>query len=191
MTNESIGKPIQNTNMFVVDDAGNALPIGSIGEICISGVGVTPGYVNAEQKNTEKFIQINGQRAYRSGDLGRVRADGKFEFIGRNDNQVNLRGYRIELQEIERTISDCHGIGNVAVVLGHSKSGRNIVAYYQVEGNSTTDNRHLFEQLEALLPEYMMPFSLVEMKSLPKTSAGNQTELPAYCSLLAKTKLNR
>lgn len=171
-TNESIGKPIQNTNMFVVDDAGNALPIGSIGEICISGVGVTPGYVNAGQKNTEKFIQINGQRAYRSGDLGRVRADGKFEFIGRNDNQVNLRGYRIELQEIERTISDCHGIGNVAVVLGHSKSGRNIVAYYQVEGNSTTDNRHLFEQLEALLPEYMMPFSLVEMKSLPKTSAG-------------------
>ncbi|MQL46714.1 amino acid adenylation domain-containing protein [Photorhabdus khanii] len=171
-SNVSIGKPIQNTNMFVVDDNGTELPIGSIGEICISGVGVTPGYVNAEENNAEKFIHINNQRAYRTGDLGRMRADGTFEFIGRSDSQVNLRGYRIELEEIERVLSGCQDICSVAVVLGNLKSGRNIVGYYQVEGNALVDNRHLFEQLEALLPAYMMPYSLVELKSLPKTETG-------------------
>ena len=171
-SNVSIGKPIPNTNMFVVDENGFELPIGSIGEICISGIGVTTGYVNAEEKNAEKFIQINKQRAYRTGDLGRMRADGTFEFFGRNDSQINLRGYRIELEEIERVLIGCEGICSVAVVLGNLKSGRNIVGYYQVEGNTRIENRHLFEQLEALLPSYMVPHSLVEMKSLPKTETG-------------------
>jgi non-ribosomal peptide synthetase component F len=130
----TIGKPISNTQIYILDKWQNPLPIGAIGELCISGDGVGRGYLNRPELTAEKFVPnpfIKGKRMYKTGDLARWREDGNIEYIGRMDNQVKIRGLRIELGEIETAMTKYAGIKQAAVVDRKDENGRQyICAYY-------------------------------------------------------------
>ena len=113
----TIGKPLLNYEEFIVDSDGNELPTGVVGELYISGYGVARGYKNLEEQTKEKFIDFNGKRVYKSGDFAKWADNGEVVILGRMDNQVKLRGLRIELDEIQKAVYDFKGIKNAIVVL--------------------------------------------------------------------------
>jgi amino acid adenylation domain-containing protein len=155
-----IGTPIQNTEAYLLDSRQHLVPYGSIGEICIGGVGLARGYLNREELTKEKFIENPynpTERLYRTGDLGRWREDGNLEYLGRIDDQVKIRGYRIELGEIEQSISS------------HESSGQVVVIAYTT-GEATAEE--LKSYLKEKLPSYMVPNYYVRLDSIPLTSNG-------------------
>jgi amino acid adenylation domain-containing protein len=124
-----IGKPIANTQAYVLDNQGRPVPVGVVGELHVGGVQVARGYLNQPELTKEKFIfnvfdQRAGSRMYRTGDLVRWLADGNLEYVGRNDEQVKIRGYRIELGEVESVLGQCQGVRQGAVVI-HGEPGGN------------------------------------------------------------------
>ncbi|UFH41822.1 non-ribosomal peptide synthase/polyketide synthase [Flavobacterium cupriresistens] len=169
-----IGKPVANMQLYVVDAYDNLCPIGVVGELWVSGVGVGRGYLNREELTQEKFIAnpfAGGDRIYKTGDLVRWLADGSLEFIGRKDNQVKIRGYRIELGEIENALSSLSGIIQCGVLAKEDASGnKRLVGYVVVEGK--LDKADVQEQLKSSLPEYMVPMIWVELDQLPLTPNG-------------------
>ncbi|WP_281925788.1 amino acid adenylation domain-containing protein, partial [Flavobacterium collinsii] len=174
LTKIPIGKPIDNTMVYIMDEAHHLLPIGVIGELCIGGVGVARGYLNKEELTREKFISnpfIEGDRIYKTGDLARWLPDGNLEFIGRKDDQVKIRGYRIELGEIENVLSSIAGIIHCCVLAKEdSNYNKRLIGYVVAEGK--LDRAALQEQLKLSLPEYMVPMIWVELAELPLTSNG-------------------
>ena len=114
-----IGRPIHGINIYIVDRSDQLVPVGAPGEICISGVGLASGYVNNEELTNEKFIDNpfhRGAKMYKTGDLGRWMPDGNIEFLGRIDNQIKIRGFRVEIGEIENQLLQLEGIKEAAVV---------------------------------------------------------------------------
>ncbi|CAA9203061.1 amino acid adenylation domain-containing protein [Flavobacterium collinsii] len=174
LTKIPIGKPIDNTMVYIMDEAHHLLPIGVIGELCIGGAGVARGYLNKEELTREKFISnpfIEGDRIYKTGDLARWLPDGNLEFIGRKDDQVKIRGYRIELGEIENVLSSIAGIIHCCVLAKEdSNDTKRLIGYVVAEGK--LDRAALQEQLKLSLPEYMVPMIWVELAELPLTSNG-------------------
>ncbi len=139
-TRMPIGKAIANTNMYVLDEDLNILPAGMQGEIYVSGVGLAKGYLRRPELTAEKFIPNpfgTGKKLYKTGDLGRWLNDGNLEFLGRKDDQVKLRGYRVELGEIENTLLENRDIENCAVVIHERKEDKQLVAYYQAKKKIT------------------------------------------------------
>ncbi|MGL4569296.1 MAG: amino acid adenylation domain-containing protein, partial [Fusobacteriaceae bacterium] len=125
-TNVSIGKPIQNTSIYILNELDQLLPIGIIGEICIGGIQVARGYLNNAKLTIEKFVAnpfVSGERMYRTGDLGRWLPDGNIEYIGRKDDQVKIRGYRIELGEIDAALYTIEEIKACCVLAREDKEG--------------------------------------------------------------------
>jgi acyl-CoA synthetase (AMP-forming)/AMP-acid ligase II/acyl carrier protein len=179
---ESIGRPIANTRIYVLDGHGEPAPIGAPGEIYIGGAGVARGYLNQPGQTAERFVadpfagEANA-RMYKTGDVGRYLPDGKVEFLGRNDFQVKIRGFRIELGEIETRLA-AHPAIREAVVVAREDSGgdRRLVAYYTVGGTDTVEAsvkaEELREHLSAALPEYMTPAAYVMLERLPLTPNG-------------------
>lgn len=156
-----IGKAIKNTQIYILDDSLNQVASGSKGEICIAGAGVVKGYLNQSALTNEKFIiHPKFGRIYRSGDIGRVNDDGEIEYLGRVDEQVKVRGFRVELAEVEHILLEAKTIKE-AVVL---KKEDSLVAY--VVGDSTALN------LEQKLPGHMIPAQIFELKQLPLTPNG-------------------
>src|SRR4029077_12455770 len=137
---ESIGKPIANTRVYVLDRRRQPLPIGVVGEIHIGGAGVARGYLNRPELTAERFVadpfsSHPGARMYCSGDLGRRLADGSIEFRGRNDFQVKIRGFRIELGEIETRLAQHPAVRQAGVIArGEFESEKRLVAYYVLDG---------------------------------------------------------
>ena len=137
----SIGKPIGNTEIYILDEYGEPVPIGIAGELYIGGAGVARGYWNRAELTAEKFVpdafsQRAGARLYRTGDLARWRADGQIEFLGRIDHQVKIRGFRIELGEIESALRACPGVREAVVVARESENGdgdKRLLAYVEAE----------------------------------------------------------
>ena len=131
-----IGKPVANMDVYVVDRFENLCPVGVVGELWTSGIGVGRGYLNREELTKEKFINnpftSEGGRLYKTGDLGRWLPDGTLEFVGRTDHQVKIRGYRIELGEIENALSVVEGIHNSCVLAKKDVSGINRLVGYVV-----------------------------------------------------------
>jgi amino acid adenylation domain-containing protein len=145
-----IGTPIPNSEVYLTDSTHHLVPYGSIGEICIGGVGLARGYLNRPQLTKEKFITNPynpTQRLYRTGDLGRWREDGNLEYLGRMDDQVKIRGYRIELGEIEQAISTHPQSGQVVVIARaiNTTADKELIAY--TTGEATA------EELKAYLKE--------------------------------------
>ncbi|WP_144221438.1 non-ribosomal peptide synthetase [Flavobacterium anhuiense] len=169
-----IGKPVANTQLYVVDAYGNLCPIGVVGELWVSGVGVGRGYLNREELTREKFMANpfkEGERIYKTGDLVRWLSDGNLEFIGRKDNQVKIRGYRIELGEIENALSALEVVSHCCVMAKEDSNGaKRLVGYVVTEGK--LDKTDLQEQLKSSLPEYMVPTIWIELENMPLTSNG-------------------
>jgi len=165
-----IGRPINNTRLYVLDAHDAPVPIGISGQLHIGGVGVARGYLGLEQMTAERFIDnpfVVGDRLYRTGDLVRYLPDGNLEFLGRNDFQVKLRGVRLELGEIEARLSAHPALREVAVLIRDER----LVAYFTLRGQapSLEDLRaHVLEQL----PEVMVPAAFVQLDALPLNPAG-------------------
>lgn len=173
-----IGKPIDNMKLYILDTNLKHKAIGAIGEICIAGVGVSKGYINNEILTAEKFIAspfVEGEFLYRTGDYGRWLHDGNMEYLSRMDNQVKVRGYRIELSEIEDALLQMETIANTAVVYEADKG--ELHAFYEWKQHALAVNKGMSEQLirEFLadqLPVYMIPSNLVEVPQLPRLISG-------------------
>ncbi len=170
----NIGKPIYNTEILILDKDLNEVPKGAIGELCISGVCLANGYLNSVEMTAEKFVVIpeSGIRIYKTGDLALILPDGNIEFLGRGDHQIKIRGYRVELGEIEVAIAQQKDIKQVAVILREDIPSRQVlVAYLIGEKENYTDNK-LRTLLAKSLPEYMLPDVFVWLSEFPKTTSG-------------------
>ncbi|CAM1366010.1 non-ribosomal peptide synthase/polyketide synthase [Tenacibaculum xiamenense] len=170
-----IGKPVANMNVYVVDQFDNLCPVGVVGELWTSGIGVGRGYLNREELTKEKFafdsFSENGERLYKTGDLGRWLPDGTLEFIGRADDQVKIRGYRIELGEIESALSKIAGVQNGCVLAKKDSIGTNrLVGYVVPEGKTTKES--IQERLRTILPDYMVPTIWIILDEMPLTANG-------------------
>jgi len=171
-----VGRPIANTEIYIVDQQMSPVPIGVRGEILVGGAGVGRGYLNDPQRTAEvflddPFIPGPGRRIYRTRDLGRFRADGSIEFLGRIDHQVKVRGFRIELGEIETVLSKHPSVQEVAVIASEEPNGdRRLVAYLVPKGALTVAELRQF--LQQKLPDYMVPSVFIQLAALPLTDNG-------------------
>jgi amino acid adenylation domain-containing protein len=169
-----IGKPITNTAIYILDEEKNLQPIGVIGELYIAGANVGRGYSNRDDLTAERYIPdpfITGGRMYRTGDLGRRLPDGNIEFIGRNDRQVQIRGFRVELAEIENRLKESEYIKEALVIERMGKGARNYLCGYIVS-ETTADLSGLRAVLSKSLPDYMIPSYFVQIEKIPLTPNG-------------------
>jgi amino acid adenylation domain-containing protein len=168
-----IGKPIANTKTFIVDEAGNAVPIGVTGELLIGSPGVARGYRNQAQLTASRFVTsplAPGERLYRTGDFARCRADGTIECLGRLDNQVKVRGFRIEVEEIEAALTKHADVAATAVKAWPDASGeRSLTAYIVARHAPMPSAAELRKFLKHSLPDYMVPSRFVALPGLPLT----------------------
>jgi amino acid adenylation domain-containing protein len=174
----TIGRPIANTSVWVLDDQRQPCPIGVPGEIWIGGDGVTLGYLNNPSLTAERFIadpfsSATGAKLYRTGDRGRWRDSGNIEHMGRLDFQVKVRGYRIELGEIEACLATAPGVARAVVIAREDTPGDvRLVAYVVNAPNAKNDDDALRAHLKLTLPEYMIPQHFVTLQQIPLLSNG-------------------
>jgi amino acid adenylation domain-containing protein len=171
-----IGKPISNTQVYVLDEKMNLVPVGVPGELYTGGAGLARGYLNSAELTAMKFVpnpfsHEPGSRLYRTGDLVRWSSNGNLEFIERLDNQVKLRGYRIELSEIETALEQVEGVEQAVVITRDTQSGeKQLVAYVVMPGEQSVNG--LRTTLKQYLPDYMVPAHFVKLDVLPLTTNG-------------------
>jgi amino acid adenylation domain-containing protein/thioester reductase-like protein len=190
-TDITIGKPIANTQIYILDKTSRPVPIGVPGELCIAGDGVGKGYLNRPDLTAERFVENpfateengHGKVMYHTRDLAAWREDGKIEYLGRIDTQVKIRGLRIELGEIESVMSEFPGIRMCAVTDKKDEEGRQyLVGYYTTVSDGKenqnimtavhVDEKALREHLMAKLPKYMVPNYFMHLKEIPMTPSG-------------------
>ena len=170
-----IGRPIANTQFYVLDAKQQPVPVGVAGELYIGGAGVVRGYLHQEELTATRFLSNPfvaqpGARMYRTGDLVRFRDDGALEFLGRIDQQVKIRGYRIELGEIELSLESCVGVREASVLVREDEPGDQcIVAYVIPDAGMSLDSNKLRRQLAESLPGYMIPMHFLVMETFPLT----------------------
>jgi aspartate racemase len=183
----AIGRPIGNTEVYLLDRNLQPVPVGIPGELYIGGDGLARGYLNRPELTAEKFIPDPfgnelGARLYKTGDLGRYLAEGNIEFLGRIDDQVKIRGFRIELGEIESKLAQHPGVRDAVVaVYEETPDDKRLVAYYVPEQQTTSSAGELRSFLMTKLPGYMMPSDFIILDALPLTSNGkvDRRSLPA------------
>jgi len=172
-----IGRPIANTTVRILDERGAPLPIGEPGELYIGGDGLALGYWNQPALTAAKFVDLNGEKFYRTGDRARWLPSGVIQFLGRQDHQVKIRGYRIEPGEIEAALAARPGVLRCAVVALGDGADKQLAAYHA----GPAEPAALREALRAQLPDYMVPASFTRVESLPLTANGkvDRARLPA------------
>jgi acyl carrier protein len=166
----TIGFPIANTTLHVLDKDGRLAPAGLAGELHIGGKGVVRGYWKRPELTADRFVKdpFGDGRLYRTGDLVRRRHDGALEFLGRLDHQVKVRGHRIELGEIESRLAEHPGIAEAVVVARNDGAGVELVAYV-ISRNGAVDESDVRMHLRSRVPEYMMPRAFVRLPAFPMT----------------------
>jgi natural product biosynthesis luciferase-like monooxygenase protein len=171
----TLGRPIANTSLYVLDKQQEPLPIGAPGELYIGGLGVTRGYLGRPELTRERFVpdpfsKRPGARMYRTGDLVRFRRDGRLDFLGRLDHQVKVRGYRIELGEIESALARAPGVREAVVIAREDTPGDvRLVGYFLASGDRPPQPSELRQHVAASLPEYMVPAHFVRLEAFPLT----------------------
>ncbi len=195
-----IGKPIGNTQIFILDANGNEVPVGCEGEVFIGGAGVTLGYRNQQSMTDERFVRNRyrnpfanyvSDRIYKTGDLAKYCFDGNIQFLRRNDKQVKVRGFRIELGEIEQAIKSHNDIEQVVVIVREDKVGdARLAAYFIAKANRSVQAGQLRDHLRAMLPYYMVPQHFVELDTMPQTNNGkiDYKALPAPSEELVRSE---
>jgi amino acid adenylation domain-containing protein len=178
----TIGSVMANSNIYFLDESLQLVKDGEIGEMFISGPGLANGYLHQPEMTAERFIDwihpsTGHIRLYRTGDLGKLLDNQEIEFLGRKDGQVKIRGNRVEIGEIEIAIMQQANISQVAVVLREDQPGRKSLVAYVVGQNDNKDGLYLKNQLAGLLPDYMVPSTVVWMDELPKTTSGKVDRL--------------
>ncbi|WP_250634974.1 non-ribosomal peptide synthetase [Bacillus subtilis] len=177
-----IGRPVGNSTAFILNQWGVLQPVGAVGELCVGGDGVARGYLGRPDLTKEKFVPhpfAPGDRLYRTGDLARWLPDGTIEYVGRIDDQVKVRGYRVELGEIESALRQIDGVKEAAVLARTAQTGsKELFGYISVKAG--TNAEQVRSLLARSLPNYMIPAYIIEMETLPLTSNGklNRKALP-------------
>jgi acyl-coenzyme A synthetase/AMP-(fatty) acid ligase len=182
----SIGRPIANTQIHILDSSGESVPIGVVGEICIGGSGVARGYLGRPALTAERFVadaysDVPGARLYRTGDLGRWSPDGKLYHLGRSDHQVKIRGFRIELGEIEEVLNKQPAVRQAVVAVREAQiDDPRLIAYVVYRDGEDLTTSDMKRYLRGQLPEYMIPAIVVSLESMPLTPNGkvDRTALP-------------
>ena len=178
LRNIPIGKPISNTNVYILDQHMEPVPVGLPGELYIGGDGLSRGYLNRAELTAERFVAnpfsaSNASRLYKTGDVVRYLNDGNIEFIGRSDDQIKLRGFRIELGEIEAALLEHANVNNAAVILhDHKTSGKRLVAYLVADKESSDLAQEMQRHLTDKIPKYMAPSIYIPVERIPQTSNG-------------------
>jgi amino acid adenylation domain-containing protein len=172
-----IGRPISNTQIYILDDRLEPVPVGVPGELHIGGVGLARGYLSRPDLTAERFLPDPfsgepGARIYKTGDLARYLPDGDIEYLGRIDNQVKIRGFRIELGEIEATLNQHPEVAEVAVIARDDGAGEERLVAYLVPSGEPPSTSELRGFLKTKLPDYMVPAVFVTLESLPLTPSG-------------------
>ncbi len=190
----TIGKPLPNYNLAVIDEQFNILPVGSPGELIISGPGVCNGYVNRPDLTKEKFLDkplslsgLPGDRIYLTGDAVVMQADGTIDFHGRLDDQVKLRGYRIELGEIESRLHELELVSAAAVALKKDAQQQDqLIGYVSLKTGAFFDDQVARSALAKVLPPYMVPLVVIPLDKMPRLSSGkiDRKSLPVPEALL-------
>ncbi|MBQ7562906.1 MAG: amino acid adenylation domain-containing protein, partial [Lachnospiraceae bacterium] len=166
----TIGKPSANMKVAIMDRTDRPVPKGALGEMVIVGAGVGKGYINLPEQTKKSFITLWDRPAYRSGDLARILHNNEIEFRGRMDNQVKLRGLRVELDEIENVLSGFPGIGSAVVVVRNNTGEDYLAGFYTAKGQiSDTEVR---DYLKSRLSDYMVPDVLARLEEMPLTANG-------------------
>jgi amino acid adenylation domain-containing protein len=173
-----IGRPIPNAEVYILDDQGQPVPMGVRGELYLGGVGIARGYLHQPELTQQRFIphpfRDDGYaRLYRTGDLARYRPDGEIEFCGRRDDQIKLRGFRIELAEIEATIAQYPAVLETIVMVREDSPGdQRLVAYLRPQPDVELELETLRPGLREILPDYMIPSAFIVLKTFPRTPNG-------------------
>lgn len=182
----SIGRPLHNLRIYILDEHREPVGIGMVGEIYIGGIGVARGYLNQPELTAQRFLTDSiadeeGARMYKSGDLARWRPDGTIEFLGRNDEQVKVRGFRIELGEIESQLSRHAAVKEAVVIVREDRAGEKRIVAYVTAADQAPTAEALRAHLCETLPEYMLPSAYVVLDRLPVTLNGklDRRALPA------------
>ncbi len=182
-----IGRPIGNTQVYLLDPHGHPTPVGIAGELYIGGDGVAQGYFNRRELTAERFLPNPfdpdpNAKMYRTGDLARYRPDGNIEFCGRTDDQVKIRGHRIEPGEVEAALKQLLPVKNAAVIVREESPGeKRLVAYWVPSAGAREEAGDLRTALRRTLPEYMVPAAFVKLENIPLTANGkvDKRRLPA------------
>lgn len=171
-----IGKPLANTSAYILDEKLRLLPVGIVGELCLSGIGLAREYMNQPELTAEKFCanpHREGERLYRTGDLARWGDDGLIYYLGRADGQVKIRGFRIELAEIERKLLACRGVTNGVVAVKTDRFGqKGLVAYVVMEAGQRLPEDRIRAELAGWLPNFMIPEFFVPLDQMPRLPSG-------------------
>jgi hypothetical protein len=181
-----IGKPVGYTQLYILDQASNLMPVGVEGEICLSGLSVAKGYLNKPELTAEKFIKnpfVEGQSMYKTGDIGKWLPDGKVAYIGRMDDQVKVRGYRIELGEIQYRIEQINDVEQAIVIVKEIHGENTIVAYWK--SVKKLEQQKVEDYLKIHLPNYMLPTYYIELDEIPLNSNGkvDKKKLPSLTTI--------
>lgn len=170
-----IGFPISNINLYILDKELQPVDMGEVGELYIGGVGLARGYYNLPEITNESFIEnllVKGERLYKTGDLCTYRSDGSIEYIGRSDFQVKLRGFRIELNEIELAIEQQNNIKQCVVKSFKEGEEQVLVAYITLKSGNDWNKENIIDDLNEILPEYMIPSFFIKLDTFPLSSNG-------------------
>lgn len=198
-----IGRPIANVQVYLLDPERQPVPIGVPGELYVGGIGVARGYLNRPELTAERFIEWQAaeetlpsshkpppKRLYKTGDLARSLPDGTIEFLGRLDHQVKVRGYRVELEEVEGRLQSHPGVQDAVVVADGETADRRLLAYWTPSTHTAVSSAELRLHLGETLPEYMLPAHFIQLPTLPLTPNGkvDRRALPAPADVALANK---